>query len=266
MILLREGDGAIRRPSPAVLRHGVEIGLVVVLAVQAAQLAWTALSPLGPMGEPALPSAAASRADLGVLARFDPFHRGVVAAASDAPVAETATLRLYGVRAGAGGGSAIIAGPDGKQKPYRVGEPVAQGVTLQAVAADHVVLSVGGRLTNLAFLKPELGAPPPPGAPAVYTPPQAAAPPPGLAEIAGQVQPRLEDGRVTGLQVRASAGDAPVLTGAGLQPGDVIVSVNGKPLSGAESMGAELAASNQAVVEYERGGERRTATLRMPRP
>ena len=35
MILLREGDGPIRRPSPAVLRHGLEIGLVAVLAKRA---------------------------------------------------------------------------------------------------------------------------------------------------------------------------------------------------------------------------------------
>ncbi len=269
MILLREGDGPIRRPSPAVLRHGLEIGLVAILAVQAARLVWTAFAPLGPMGQPATPETAATRADLSVLARFNPFNRGVVAAVSETPAAETAALRLFGVRAGAGGGSAIIGDADGKQRAYMVGEPVASGVTLRSVADDHVVLAVNGRLTNLAFLKPTPGAPPPPGsAPTVYAPPPTPPPAAGLAELASQMplQPRMEDGRVTGLQIRPGGDGGPILAGAGIQPGDVLVSVNGKPISGAESVGAELANSNQAVVEYERGGERRTATLRMARP
>ena len=51
-------------------------------------------------------------------------------------------------------GSAIIAGPDGVQKAFAVGETVAQGVTLAAVGADHVELSRGGARMTLSF--PEL--------------------------------------------------------------------------------------------------------------
>jgi general secretion pathway protein C len=270
VILLREGDGPIRRPSPAVLRRGLEIGLVALLAVQAARLVWAAVTPLGPLGQPAAASLTPPPADVSVLARFDPFHRDTVSPALGAPVAETTALRLFGVRAGAGGGSAIIGGADGKQQAYRVGEAVASGVTLQSVAADHVVLSVNGRLTSLAFLKPAVGTAPPP-APTLYTPQPAQGTADAgarLAELAGQLplQPRMQDGRVTGLQVRPGGDGGPILAGAGLQPGDVLVSVNGKPIAGAESVGAELANSNQAVVEYERGAERRTATLRMARP
>jgi general secretion pathway protein C len=261
--MLREGDAAGGVPSLAFARKAAECALVALLALAVARLIWVIFTPLGPLGQPSGPSAPPVRADLAVLARFDPFHRGV--AATVAPVADTSGLRLYGVRAGADGGSAIIAGADGVQKPFRIGEAIASGVTLQSVAGDHVVLVVNGRPTSLAFAPASQNAPagsPPsaPSAPFILPAPAAAA---DVASVASQFQPRIQDGKVNGFAVANGGGP---LAGAGLQPGDVVVSLNGKPLTGTDTLGAELANSSQATIEYERGGERRTATLRMPRP
>ena len=43
-----------------------------------------------------------------------------------------------------GRGSAIIASGDGQQQVYAVGDTVGDGVTLAAIAADHVVFDRGG--------------------------------------------------------------------------------------------------------------------------
>jgi general secretion pathway protein C len=263
LVVVRDGGADGSRPGLAYARRGAEVVLVALLAVQAARLVWAMAAPLGPLGQPAGAATAGVRGDTAVLSRFDPFHRAVV---SGAPaVADTSGLRLYGVRMGAGASSAIIAGADGQQRSYRVGEAVTGGATLQAVASDHVELLVGGRVTSLAFPKPGGGGEPPPAAGTVVTPSGAAPEASRLAQIAAQVpvQPRIENGRVTGLAVSGPGGP---LAAAGLQPGDILVSINGKPLLGAENVGAELATTNQAVVEYERGGERRTATVNMGRP
>ena len=73
-----------------------------------------------------------------------------------------------------------------------------------------------------------------------------------------QVQPRIEAGRVTGVTVQGSA-----LSAAGLQPGDVVTSVNGQRITSAEQargIAARLR-GGEANVEVERGGG--TVSLRV---
>ncbi|HYG27393.1 MAG TPA: type II secretion system protein N [Caulobacteraceae bacterium] len=128
----------------------LEVVLVSVLAIQSARVVWALAAPAAP---PAMRIAPAPTPDFSVLTRFDPFFRGEAAAASaDA----SQGFRLFGVRVYGPRGSAIIAGPDGRQNSVGVGEEVSPGVRLQAVAADHVVLSRGGAATQLHF--PEGGA------------------------------------------------------------------------------------------------------------
>lgn len=135
----------VRSPSPRLVL-ALEIALVLALAIQTARLVWTVATPSG--APSATPVVSRPSVDLSVLARFDAFGAQGVAASNTAAT----NFRLFGVRAGgAGGGSAIIAGPDGVQKSYAVGETVADGVILAAVAADHVELSRGGARTTLSF-------------------------------------------------------------------------------------------------------------------
>lgn len=124
----------------------LEVLLVLLLAAQAARLVWIFAAPASVVSPPA--KASHPPVDLSVLARFDAFGatRGAVGGSA------IDGFRLFGVRSGGpGGGSAIIAGPDGMQKSYTVGETLADGVTLASVAADHVELSRGGARATLSF-------------------------------------------------------------------------------------------------------------------
>lgn len=123
--------------------------MLLLVALQAARLVWIFAAP----PQPVPPKAAASAfrpADHKILAAFDAF--GASGAAPQAGgQASVEGFRLYGVRQDGASGSAIIAGPDGVQKSFAVGEAVAQGVTLAAVGADHVELSRGGARMTLSF-------------------------------------------------------------------------------------------------------------------
>lgn len=137
----------LRAPN-ARLVLALEIVLLLVVATQGARLVWIVAAPMAPITAPVAIQKA--HADPAILASFDAFgvSGGVSAIAGGQGGGE---FRLFGVRAGGGGGSAIIAGPDGVQKAFAVGEQVADGVILASVAADHVELSRNGARSTLSF-------------------------------------------------------------------------------------------------------------------
>jgi general secretion pathway protein C len=139
--LQRLSPGAWR---PEGARGLLEVVLVIALAAQAARLVWAIAAP----PPPSPPAEHVSGGDLSILTRFNPFLGADTASGQ----ANGDGLRLYGVRAAGGGrGSAIIGTADGRQSSYAVGDVIAPGVKLQAVEADHVVLSRGGAGTRLGF-------------------------------------------------------------------------------------------------------------------
>jgi general secretion pathway protein C len=232
--LSRTGITVRRMFETLTLRDTATAGLLALVAVQTARLAWAAVAPIGPLGAaPApAPEIRSPSADVAVLGRFDPFYRVPVSMGTSAPAAETASFRLFAVRSSGGSASAIIAGADGRQSSVLVGAEVAPGVILASVAGDHVVLSTNGRRSDLFF--PTVGSAAPPAA--AYTPPPPPAPPP--------VQP-------------VSAPPAPravpeFLAAAGLQPDDQVTSIAPAP----DGQGA--------VIQYQRAGEARTATVGIP--
>ncbi len=122
--------------------HGGHL-LLLALACLAAVLAvraWKIMTAPPPQ-PPAL--AAPAMTDLAVLANSDPFFPA--SANTTAPVT-TLALSLHGVRADAatGRGSAFIAAADGEQKVYTVGDKLAEGVKLMAIASDHVIIERNG--------------------------------------------------------------------------------------------------------------------------
>ncbi|WP_240621373.1 type II secretion system protein N [Caulobacter zeae] len=122
--------------------------VLLVLAVQIARLVWVAAAPAPPVAVKAAP--VQRPVDPRILATFDAF--GSAGASSRVGgAASVEGFRLFGVRQTDGGGSAIIAGPDGVQKSYAIGESIADGVTLASVAADHVELSRAGARMTLSF-------------------------------------------------------------------------------------------------------------------
>ena len=258
----------LRRLPRNTVYSAMELVLLSLLAVQCARLAWTLVTPLGPVGDwkagsalrPVAPGSSA------LLGSFDPFFR-LSGAGAASVVVTSLNLKLFGVREdrASGRGSAIIGTPDGQQRSFAVGEEIMPGVTLTAVGYDNVTVSRGGTAEQL-FL--DQSTPATVVAPAV--PPPAVAPPPlpvptvtvnPMQTETGneiQVQPRIEAGRVTGVTVQGSA-----LSAAGLQPGDVVTSVNGQRITSAEQargIAARLR-GGEANVEVERGG--RTVSLRV---
>lgn len=256
----------------------VEVALVAALAVQAARLVWAVATPLGPLGTAEAGGAGpVPGADLGVLARFDPFFRqdAEPAAAAASPTPTGDGLVLSGVRAdGAGGGSAILRTEDDREAAYGLGDPVAGGFVLRAVAPDHVVLARGGARRRIDF--PVISqAPVPSGATPLETgplpSPAPAASEQGAAAVGAKellagaaLTPRLRDGRPSGYRVMPRGG-GDVLARAGLQPGDVLLALDGSELNAerVSELPAELAKADHVELRFERGGRTMTTRVRI---
>ena len=123
--------------------------MLALVATQAARLIWIVAGPPQPT-PPKIVATTFRAVDHKILAAFDAFGSSGAAPQPGAQ-ASVEGFRLYGVRQDGNSGSAIIAGPDGVQKSFAVGEAVAQGVTLASVGADHVELSRGGARMTLSF-------------------------------------------------------------------------------------------------------------------
>ncbi|MBS3961007.1 MAG: hypothetical protein KGZ61_04115 [Sandarakinorhabdus sp.] len=123
------------------LGHALLLALAAACLVQAWQLlaAMRTALPLPP------PFVAPPMADRALLARFDPFFPSRAASGEALPVTAL-PFSLHGVRADSstGRGSAIIASGDGVQQVYAVGDLISDGVSLAAIARDHVVLERSG--------------------------------------------------------------------------------------------------------------------------
>lgn len=297
---------AILRRLPVVnVYSAAELALLAALAVQCARLAWVVLTPVAPLGAwaPAGPTVPADAA--GVLAGFDPFYRVSGAAQAQGPTAVTSLqLTLFGTRmdSAQARGAAIIAGPDGVQNSVAVGEEVAPGVTLKAVAFDHVTLERGGRSEDLFLdqsgggIAPAAGGAPGTGTavpsdPAQFPPPPTSSPPPGapgtaardsmaggpLAADAQTVSPRqlrseisaiprIEGGKINGVTVRGQGGAA--FRAAGLRDGDVITTVAGREISGPgdlDLLTRARASGGTLSLTVERGGQPLPLTIPVAR-
>ena len=264
-----------RRVKPVSFAHVLIVLLAILLAVQAARLFWTVVTPVGPVGNWRAPSVnvVPASARVALFSGFDPFFRNDQPATGSANITSL-SLTLFGIRANesSGGGSAIIAGEDGIQNSYGVGEEVAPGVILDSVAFDHVILSRGGVKESL-YLDQSVPADTVGTTPAT-TPtsaPSASSAPSDVAINAETIQksigfaPRNEGGRVTGL-VLQPRDDGTMMRIAGFKAGDIIVAVNGRPVSSASDIAAQLKPGARLSVEIERGGSKLPIALNLEQP
>jgi general secretion pathway protein C len=258
----------------------VELVLLAALAVQCARLFWVLVTPVGALGawQPVQPGFSGS--PTAVLQGFDPFFRLSGGADNKTVVVTSLQLTLFGTRVNEamGGGSAIIAGPDGVQQSVAVGDEITPGVTLKAVAFDHVTIDRGGAAEDL-FLDqsgsvqpvapppsnatPSLlpGAPPLPGLPNVPNAKAALSPTQLRADI-GFI-PRVDGGKISGLVVRPQ-GSGAAFRQAGLREGDVITAINGRAVTGQgdmEQLGAQIGKGGTIPVTVERGNDTLSLTL-----
>jgi len=228
------------------LPAAVAVVIVALLALQVGRLAWIFLVPAAPAPVDTGATTAATTPPPS-LPTADVFFRNSMATGGGRN--EAAGYRLYGVRRGATGDSAIL-GRDGTQSSTRAGDEVAPGVVLESVAADHVVLVAGGTRHRLDL--PDRSATATATVPAAA--PSALPPAAPAATTTGggyTVKPR---------------DDSPLLRYAGLAPGDVLLSIDGEPIESGTlaDLRKQVAGRPQVRLQYRRVGETRTTTLKAP--
>ena len=224
-----------------------ELLAVAVLAVIAARALW--FVAYGPDARPAdiepaglqSTASAPSAVDLSALERVDLFAPAAGGPASEALPETQLNLTLRGVRRGAapGTGSAVIETPGQGQRTLPLGAEIVDGVTLEEIYEERVVINRRGARENL-FLREEArqraqaslirsgGA----SAPADETPaPERAEPAPALSDEdrAGWMRALRLSRTERGYRV-GEAAEPDVLAALSLQPGDEIVAVDGRSL------------------------------------
>ena len=255
--LRRQADRVADRIPREAMIAGLEPIVLGTLALASARLIWTIVTPVGVFGDWRPVGGTRPGPDIASLGAFDPFFR---TNGDDATTAiSTLGLTLVGTRVDmvSGRGSAIIAVEDGKQSSFAVGEEIVPGVRLKSVAFDEVVLDRGGSAESL-FLDQSSGSSP-------VTPESAGAVANiGKARLAADIliTPRLRGTAITGY-VLTPKGSGAAFEAAGLQTGDVLVSVDGAPVSGITdpaSLARQLDAGG-VTAGIERAG--RTMNLRI---
>lgn len=252
----------------------LEVLLVVLLAAQAARLLWMLLVPIAPIGASAatMPIQAAAPS----LPMVDLFFRSASHAASSGND-EALGYSLHGVRTDGMDGSAILE-KDGRQASHAVGREIAPGIRLEEVGTDYAVLVSGNQRHRLELPRHSTARTAsrpvalPSGAQARTTvQPAAATPAPATAATPATAarKPPASDNAATqpedGYSIPAG-GDNPLLRQAGLQPGDVVLSVNGRAVDPARlgELKQALDGQSQATIRYRRGGTTHTATVKAP--
>jgi general secretion pathway protein C len=240
------------------------LSLATLCIALLANLFWTIIGPAGSVGnwKARVPATISPSGRVALYSAFDPFSRSI-ATSGDEVTVTSLSLILFGTRVNenSGSGSAILAGADGVQQSYAVGEEVLPGVTLSAVAFDHVVLARNGVKESL-FIDQSVPA----ETVGAQAAPSAAAAP--MANASGEVRlnsstlrdaigvaPRNEGGRITGL-VLSAKDDGAMLRNAGLTAGDIVVSINGRPVGSAADIAAQLRPGAKLTLEVERGAQK----------
>lgn len=176
-------------------RSALACVLLALLALQCARVVWVVITPIGPLGTAQV--ATPAQAELPALRR-DVFYRSVAEASSDGIV-------LHGVRAGGAQAAAFLSSGDGRQGAYRIGDGVVPGVTVQAIASDHVLLRTGSGVRRLALVESTASA--------AATSPATAAP----AAAGGAPAVTSNVGAAAGTATAAAVDPQQLLTTAGLR-------------------------------------------------
>ena len=221
----------------------VSVGLSAFWLAQAAVVAanpetvWVPPLPVMSAG----PAAVGERAAIDT--SLDIFNRG--AEVEDEPIAATVgedapettlDLVLKGRRAGPNG-AAIIQTPDRKTDNYYIGDGIVDGVTLEAVNIDFVVIDRGGRLERLTIERTnvlERPAPPPTRTAAAPRRQASSKQQIGLGDLVRNVSfdRALEGGELAGYRISSANNvGATQLTAFGFEEGDIVTTINGVNLT-----------------------------------
>lgn len=248
-------------------------GVVISVAAALAALTWRIAGHAG-TGAITVPSGSggtAAPASAGPAIALAPFGKGVV---TDAGQPTALPLTLQGIVAAnpASASTAFIVVQGQAPAPFQIGQTVG-GATIQGITRDRVILSNQGRLEYLTFPDPKAPAAavaaqvpgpvvpgkgaPPPGPPPPPAP-MSAPPPATAAQAPTSLLQRFNATPAAG-GYRIGSAAAP-----GLNAGDILLSVNGTPLSDPQAAGAAFnaaQANGSATIIVLRDGKRMTLTV-----
>lgn len=285
-----ERISAVERP----IRLAVELSLVVVLALFGARLVWVIASPSDSVAkytERPLPSpmrgtssTLAISTDRSVLISENPFDQGESELIVQDVPETSLNLQLDGLRMsteGGGAGNAIIRTPNGIGTNYRLGDQILPGVTLQRILSDRVIINrdgadetlmLGGRGAGLSVISDDSQIITDRGTAetAIGTNAESQEP----AEVAGRLTgpdqlfgainagPVMTNGSLIGYRLNP-IGSADIMRQAGLEPGDVLLQINGTSVVNLDMTDVidRISAVQTAVLEVNRNGSQRTVRL-----
>ena len=265
---------------------------VVVMAWQLANLTWLLLPAPPDSGFVPGPTATqpvSAGSNLNVQRIADAHLFGIatveqaVADPENAPITQV-PLVLAGVLASSDPtkGYAFIGESAASAKFKRVGDALTGGVTLHSVYVDRVMLDRGGRLESLLLprfkggastIRPAIAAAPPVAQPAQFAQNLrriAETNPSAFSEIV-RPQPVFQGGVQRGFRVYPGR-NRTQFARLGLQPGDLVLAVNGTPLSDPSSGNQifnTISTTDRVTLTIERNGQTQqltvnTATIELP--
>jgi general secretion pathway protein C len=264
------------------LPQALTVVLVIAIAWQLVQLTWLLLERRAPADSgdiamaPAPPTATRKGIDVQAIATAHLFGQAQAeqAAPEDAPPSQ-ANLVLAGVFAANDPtkGLAMIGESPQSAKVYAVGSVVRPGTKLHSVYLDRVILDRNGQLETLALPRPSTAG--------IITRSAAVVPPrPGGSQFADNIrriaetnptafaeivrpQPVFANGVQRGYRVYPGR-NRQQFAKLGLQPGDLVLSINGTPLDDPQR-GMEIfntiGTSDRVSVTVERNGQSQELTL-----
>lgn len=260
------------------LPKALSVVLAVAIAWQLVQLTWMLLEPTpaldtGPIVASTTTSARPKGVDVQAIVNAKLFGTAETETPVEGPAPETQlNLVLSAVFASEdpNKGLAIIGESAQQTKVYSVGDTIRSGTKLHAVYPDRVTLNRGGSLETLALPKRNLAvaaarpAPPPQTTNRVIENLRRVAEtnPTAFAEIV-RPQPVFANGVQRGYRVYPGR-NRQQFAKLGLQPGDLVLSINGTPLDDPQR-GMEIfntiGTSDRVQLTIERNGQSQELTL-----
>lgn len=215
------------RRASARLIYIIEAALVIAIGLVLGLNSWLSFGPVELPPQPPAPIAPTVEA---VAARpSNPFRStqatpiAVSADPGEAVAETTLSLTLHGTWVNDAGGVAIIQTADQKQDRFVPGDVISDGVTLESVLLDQVILLRNGTRESLRLINRESRTV------AALSP--AAPPTDGLGAIGDAVIARPQPDSVGNLGlVLQPAGDIEEFDALGLEPGDRLVAVDNQPV------------------------------------
>jgi general secretion pathway protein C len=240
-----------------------EIVAFSALGASLAWLMWSVIEPVGPLASGPVSSPAAGNPETLQVRLAQLPYVSMNGSSSAGPTQVASGFVLHATRAGFdGGGTAILSISGAPQTSFAAGEEIAAGARLALVAADHVEIETGGQRLRVEFSGAERSA-------SVARAPTTELRPASGTQLVNSLplQAVNRPGGRAAVAVMPQA-DLSLLGASGLQPGDILLKVDGVDVSTANlaNYAAQLQSGRTFEVVFERNGQISSTRIGKPAP